>query len=183
MSSTSLEHLAEDLGVGEQVVFYNRFVSNDDLKNFIGATDIYLMPYPNENQITSGALAYVFGAGRVVVSTPYWHARKLLAEDRGVLVPFSDSGAIADEVCALLDDPARMERIRRQAYESSRTSIWPAVTRRYLESFDRARVSHLPVLHDVFAKWQHATRPGKLPPARLDHVRRMSDGTGRSNGF
>lgn len=175
---TSLEHLAEDLGVGDQVVFYNRFVSNDDLNNFIGAADVYLTPYPNENQITSGALAYVFGAGRVVVSTPYWHARELLADDRGVLVPFGDSGAIAREVCMLLDDPGRMERIRRQAYETSRATIWPTVARRYLESFDRARASHMPVAHDVFAKWQHATKPGKLPPARLDHVRRMTDSTG-----
>jgi glycosyltransferase involved in cell wall biosynthesis len=175
---TSLEHLAEDLGVGDQVVFYNRFVSNDDLKNFIGAADIYLTPYPNGNQITSGALAYVFGAGRVVVSTPYWHARELLADDRGVLVPFGDSGAIAAEVVNLLDNPARMERIRRQAYEMSRATVWPAVARRYLESFDRARTSHLPVAHDVFAKWRHVTRPGKLPPARLDHLRRMTDSTG-----
>ena len=88
---TSLEHLADDLGVGEHVIFYNRFVSDDDLKEFIGATDIYLTPYLNEAQITSGTLAYVFGAGKAVVSTPYWHATELLADDRGILVPFRDS--------------------------------------------------------------------------------------------
>ncbi|MDP3849287.1 MAG: glycosyltransferase family 4 protein [Luteolibacter sp.] len=175
---TSLEHLAEDLGVGDQVVFYNRFVSNDDLKNFIGAADIYLTPYLNENQITSGALAYVFGAGRVVVSTPYWHARELLANGRGMLVPFRDSGAIADSVCGLLADPAGLEKIRQQAYETSRSTIWPAVARRYLECFDRAKITHQTAAENVLAKWEHATRPGKLPPVRLDHVSRMTDGTG-----
>ncbi len=175
---TSLEHLAEDLGVGEQVVFYNRFVSNDDLKGFIGAADIYITPYLNEAQITSGALAYVFGAGKVVVSTPYWHACELLADERGVLVPFHDSAAIAQAVCTLLDDPARMERIRRRAYESSRATIWPAVAQRYLESFDRAKVAYQATPRNVLSKWEHATRPGKLPPVRLDHVARMTDGTG-----
>ena len=74
----SLERLAEDRGVKAHVIFYNRFVSLDDLKEFIGATDIYLTPYLNEAQITSGTLAYVFGAGKAVVSTPYWHAQELL---------------------------------------------------------------------------------------------------------
>lgn len=175
---TSLEHLAEDLGVGDQVVFYNRFVSNDDLRNFIGATDIYLTPYLNEAQITSGALARVFGAGKVVVSTPYWHARELLADERGVLVPFRDSSSIAEAVCALLDDPERMERIRRQAYEASRSTIWPAVARRYLECFDLAKTGHRAATENVLSKWDHATRPGRLPPVRLDHVAGMTADAG-----
>ncbi len=100
----SLERLAEERGVQEHVIFYNRFVSLDDLKEFIGATDIYLTPYLNEAQITSGTLAYVFGAGKAVVSTPYWHAQELLSDGRGVLVPFRDAKAITDGVCALLDD-------------------------------------------------------------------------------
>lgn len=175
---TSLEHLAEDLGVGDHVVFYNRFVSNDDLANFIGAADIYLTPYLNEAQITSGALARVFGAGKVVVSTPYWHASEILADGRGVLVPFRDAGAIAGAVCGLLGDPERMERIRRQAHEASRSTIWPAVARRYLESFDRARAGYRAAAENVLLKWDHATRPGRLPRVRLDHVARMTDGTG-----
>ena len=98
----SLERLAEDRGVKEHVIFYNRFVSLEDLTEFIGATDIYLTPYLNEAQITSGTLAYVFGAGKAVVSTPYWHAQELLADGRGVLVPFRDPQAIAEGVCGLL---------------------------------------------------------------------------------
>ena len=175
---TSLEHLAEDLGVGDQVVFYNRFVSNDDLRNFIGAADIYLTPYLNEAQITSGALARVFGAGKVVVSTPYWHARELLADGRGVLVPFRDSTSITEAVCSLLDDPESMERIRRQAYEASRSTIWPAVARRYLECFDLAKAGHRAATENVLSKWDHATRPGRLPPVRLDHVAHMTADAG-----
>ena len=109
-----LERLAEDRGVKEHVIFYNRFVSLDDLKEFIGATDIYLTPYLNEAQITSGTLAYVFGAGKAVVSTPYWHAQELLADGRGILVPFRDPHAIAEGVRAFLDDPVRLQADARE---------------------------------------------------------------------
>lgn len=175
---TSLEHLAEDLGVGEQVIFFNRFVSAEDLKNFIGAADIYLTPYLNEAQITSGALAYVFGAGKVVVSTPYWHASELLGEDRGVLIPFRDSRAISNAVNDLLDDPDRMTRIRHAAYEASRPMIWPAVADQYLNTFTRAISGRRPLPEPVVSKWADAIRPGKLPPLKLHHLVRMTDGTG-----
>ena len=118
-----LERQAEDRGVKDHVIFYNRFVSIDDLKEFIGATDIYLTPYLNEAQITSGTLAYVFGAGKAVVSTPYWHAQELLAGDRGILVPFRNSAAIAEGVCAYLDDPARMQATRVKAHDIGRDMI------------------------------------------------------------
>ena len=135
----SLERLAEDRGVKENVIFHNRFVSLEELKEFIGATDIYLTPYLQEAQITSGSLAYVFGAGKAVVSTPYWHAQELLADGRGVLVPFHDSKAIAEGVSELLGDPERMTRMRCDAYGLGREMIWPAIARRYVESFQRAR--------------------------------------------
>ena len=174
----SLERLAEDRGVKENVIFYNHFVSLDDLKEFIGATDIYLTPYLNEAQVTSGTLAYVFGAGKAVVSTPYWHAQELLADDRGVLVPFRDSKAIAVAVCELLSDPARIEKIRHDAYAMGREMIWPAVARRYLESFQRARTDRNASPRSAFAGWTLENRPYELPPLRLDHIIRMSDGTG-----
>ncbi len=91
----SLERLAKDLAMEKHVVFFNRFVELEELKVFIGAADLYLTPYLNEAQITSGTLAYAFGAGKAVVSTPYWHATELLAEERGALVPFRDPSAIA----------------------------------------------------------------------------------------
>lgn len=174
----SLERLAEDRGVKDHVIFYNRFVSLDDLKEFIGATDIYLTPYLNEEQITSGTLAYVFGAGKAVVSTPYWHARELLADGRGILVPFRDSGAIVAGVCQFLDDPARLQQTREAAHQLGREMIWPAVALRYIESFQRARADRRATPRTAFAGWTLAGRPYDLPPLRLDHFLRMSDGTG-----
>ncbi|MDA0745120.1 MAG: glycosyltransferase family 4 protein [bacterium] len=174
----SLERLAEDRGVKEHVIFHNRFVSLEDLKEFIGAADIYLTPYLNEAQITSGTLAYVFGAGKAVVSTPYWHAQELLADGRGVLVPFHNPGAITEAVCGLLDDPMRLETIRVEAYAMGREMIWPAVAHRYLASFEQARADRKATPRAAFAGWTLGNRPYDLPPLRLDHVLRMSDGTG-----
>ena len=173
-----LERLAEDRGVKEHVIFYNRFVSLEDLKEFIGATDIYLTPYLNEAQITSGTLAYVFGAGKAVVSTPYWHAQELLADGRGILVPFRDPHAIAEGVCRFLDDPALLKKTRERAYQLGREMIWPSVAQRFIESFQRARTERKAAPRAAFAGWTLASRPYDLPPLRLDHIARMSDGTG-----
>ncbi len=174
----SLERLAAELGLEKHIIFHNRFVTEQDLKEFIGATDVYLTPYLNEAQVTSGTLAQVFGAGKAVVSTRYWHAGELLAEDRGVLVPFSDPEAIAKGVCGLLEDGARMERMRRDAYAMGRGMIWPAVAGLYLDSFERARTERKVRPRAAFAEWTLDSRPQALPPLRLDHVERMSDGTG-----
>ena len=173
-----LERLAEDRGVKNHVIFYNRFVSLDDLKEFIGASDVYLTPYLNEAQITSGTLAYVFGAGKAVVSTPYWHAQELLADGRGILVPFRDPAAIAQGVCTFLDDPVRLKSTQERAYQLGREMIWPRVAQLYLESFLRARKDREVAPRSAFAEWTLASRPYDLPPQRLDHLVRMSDDTG-----
>jgi glycosyltransferase involved in cell wall biosynthesis len=173
-----LERLAEDRGVKEHVIFYNRFVSLDELKEFIGSTDIYLTPYLNEAQITSGTLAYVFGAGKAVVSTPFWHATELLANGRGILVPFRDSRAIAEGVRKFLDDPALLQQTREKAYQIGRKMIWPAVAQRYIESFQHAGADRNVLPRKAFAEWTLANRPYDRPPLRLDHIVRMSDGTG-----
>jgi glycosyltransferase involved in cell wall biosynthesis len=174
----SLKRLAEDRGVKEHVIFHDRFVSLDDLKEFIAATDIYVTPYLNEAQVTSGTLAYVFGAGKAVVSTPYWHAQELLADGRGVLVPFRDSEAIAEAVSGLLDKPARTAKMRHEAYAIGREMIWPVVAKRYLEVFQHSRTDRKATPRTAFAEWTLDSRPHGLPPRRLDHVVRMSDGTG-----
>ncbi|HEY8931703.1 MAG TPA: glycosyltransferase family 4 protein, partial [Rariglobus sp.] len=174
-----LERLTDDLGVKDHVVFYNRYVSLDNLKEFIGATDIYLTPYLNEAQITSGTLAYVFGAGKAVVSTPYWHAQELLADGRGLLVPFRDPSAIARAVCTLLDDADRMEQIRRDAYALGRKMIWPEVANRYLEVFRQVHADlRKTAPRAAPAGPAPASRHYELPPLRLDHLLRMSDDTG-----
>ncbi len=173
-----LERLAAELGVREHMVFYNRFVSAEELTEFIGATDIYLTPYLNQAQITSGTLAYVFGAGNAVVSTPYWHAQELLAENRGILVPFRDPQAIADAVCTFLDDPTRLAQTRHAAYQFGRETIWSAVAARYLRCFQQAHLDHHASSGPQSPGWALGRRTYDLPPLRLDHIKRMSDGTG-----
>src|SRR6185436_1523307 len=109
----SLERLAKKNKVQKNVIFYNRFVELEELKEFIGAADLYITPYLNEAQITSGTLAYTFGAGKAVVSTPYWHAADLLAEDRGVLFRFAEATATALEGIGLLGEVPRRQGIAR----------------------------------------------------------------------
>ncbi|MFH2114229.1 MAG: glycosyltransferase family 4 protein [Spirochaetota bacterium] len=173
-----LERLAEDRGLTDHVIFYNRFVSSDDLKEFIGATDIYLTPYLNEAQITSGTLAYVFGAGKAVVSTRYWHAQELLADRRGTLVPFRDPHAIAKGVCSYLDDPVLLLKTREQAYSLGRQMVWPAVAEQYLRSFQHARADRKAAPRKAFAEWTLGSRTYGLQSLRLDHILSMRDRTG-----
>ncbi len=174
----TLERLAKERGVEEHVIFFNRFVSLDDLAEFISATDVYVTTYLDEAQITSGTLAYVFGAGKAVVSTPYWHAQELLANGRGILVPFNSPKAIAKGVCDFLEHPEYMEKTRREAYQRGREMIWSAVAERYLESFQHARADRKATSRTAFAGWTLARRPYDLPSLRLNHIVRMSDGTG-----
>ncbi|HED19555.1 MAG TPA: glycosyltransferase, partial [Gammaproteobacteria bacterium] len=116
----SLHMRAKALGVADHIVFHDRFVADEDLLEFIGAADIYVTPYQNEAQIISGTLAYALGMGKAVVSTPYWHARELLAEDRGRLVPFRDQVALAREIIDLLDHPDECRAIQERAYNYGR---------------------------------------------------------------
>jgi glycosyltransferase involved in cell wall biosynthesis len=136
-----LERLAEDRSVAPHVIFYNRFVTLEELKEFISAADIYITPYLNESQITSGALACSFGAGKAVISTPYWRAKELLAKDRGILVPFANANAIAEGVNSFLSDPILMAATRKRAWKHGRGMIWSVVTKRHMESFEHARAS------------------------------------------
>ncbi len=173
-----LERLTDERGMKEHVIFYDRFVSQEDLIEFICATDIYLTPYLNEAQITSGTLAQVYGAGKAVISTPYWHAKELLAENYGKLVPFRDPQAIADAVCDYLNDSSLFEATRRNAWQAGRKMIWPAVAAGYVESFRHAQADRKSMPRGAFGGWTLGSRPYNLPPLRLDHIVRMSDGTG-----
>lgn len=174
----SLERLAEDLGVSEKVIFHNRFVTLDELVEYIGAADLYVTPYLNPAQITSGTLAYAAGAGKAVISTPYWHAEELLADGRGRLVPFQDAGAIADQILSLLDDEPERHAIRKRAYLYGREMVWSAVARRYMKAFVRAREERTGQPRGAALAPVAARRPAELPTIRLDHVRRMTDDTG-----
>jgi glycosyltransferase involved in cell wall biosynthesis len=173
-----LERLAKKNRIQKNVIFYNRFVELEELEEFIGAADLYVTPYLNEAQITSGTLAYAFGAGKAVVSTPYWHAQELLADNRGVLVPFRDPQAIAREVIGLLRDETRRHTIRKAAYKMGRQMVWPHVGKLYMESFSQARVERAGLSRKVFAIKTLDQQPRQLPELKLDHLLRMTDSTG-----
>lgn len=151
-----LKARAAELGVQDAVRFFNQFVSLEDLKEFIGAADIYITPYLNAAQITSGTLAYSFGAGKAVISTPYWHAEELLADDRGSLVPFSDPGAIAAAVDEMLTNEAHRHCMRKSAYALGRGMIWSESAKRYMQSFQRACAERARHPRDLFARQQLA---------------------------
>src|SRR6266404_2792536 len=174
----SLERLAKKNKVEKNVIFYNRFVDIEELKEFIGAADLYITPYLNEAQITSGTLAYAFGAGKAVVSTPYWHAHELLAEDRGVLVPFADSKALAREVIGLLADEPRRHAIRKNAYMLGREMIWENVGRLYMRCFEKARLERAPLSRKSLATKTLNLKPRELPELKSSHLMRMTDSTG-----
>ncbi|MGA9365703.1 MAG: glycosyltransferase family 4 protein [Bacteroidota bacterium] len=174
----SLQWLAQEKGVEGQVIFYNRFVSLEELVQFISAADIYITPYLNAAQIVSGTLAYTVGAGKAVISTPYWYAEEMLAEGRGALVPFRDPVALADQVIKLLDNDAQRHAMRKRAYVFGREMIWPQVATRYMGSFQRARAERRHFAHADFAVKPLDKRPGELPPLKLDHLHHMTDETG-----
>ena len=174
----SLTARVHELGLEDHVVFVNRFVEQSELLEFIAMSDVYVTPYLNETQMTSGTLAYSFGLGKAIVSTPYWHAQELLGDGYGVLVPFRDPDAMSRELIELLTNDVRRYSIGKRAYFASRSMTWEQTAKRYLATFDDARA---------------ATRPGKSPPAmpnktwhegqalpemRVDHFLSLCDSTG-----
>jgi glycosyltransferase involved in cell wall biosynthesis len=173
-----LEARARQLGVEQHVIFHDRFVSQAELNEFLGATDIYITPYLNPEQSTSGTLAYALGSGRAVISTPYVYARELLADDRGVLVPWRDSAAITGAVTALLEDDSRREALRERAARHGRSMLWPAVARRYLDCFERGARAHATCRRTTFQAHTLADRLTGLPDVSLQHVRALTDDTG-----
>ena len=173
-----LEARGRQLGVAGSMIFHNRFVSQDELTEFLSATDIYITPYLQPEQITSGTLAYAVGAGKAVISTPYIYARELLAEGRGVLVPWRDSHAIAQEVITLVSNREAQQAMRNRAAAYGVGMTWPAVGRRYVESFDRARSEHTHRRRTTFRAQTLEARPSGLPEITLKHVQAMTDDTG-----
>jgi glycosyltransferase involved in cell wall biosynthesis len=174
----SLQQLAKERGVQGNVIFHNRFVSVEELGEFLGAADIYLTPYPNVAQAVSGTLAYAAGAGKAIVSTPYWHAEELLSENRGVMVPFGDAEAISEAVNDLLDEPIQRDAMRKRAYLQGREMTWPKVSRRYMDAFERARDGRLHRPRAALAPTTLDKRPSETPILKLDHLQRLTDGTG-----
>src|SRR6202046_4592990 len=181
-----LQGLAKEVGVESQVIFHDRFVSPEEMVEFIGAADIYITPYRHEAQVVSGTLAFALGAGKAIISTPYWHAIELLDDRRGALVPFQNPEAIALKTIELLDTPAVRHAMRKRAYLFGREMVWKQVAQGYMESFSRVRGDRM-----VNPRVQSSARiahkssdldldldQDQLPPLKLDHLHRMTDDTG-----
>lgn len=175
---TTLERLVDRLNLDNHVVFHNRFVTLDELLGYIGVAEIYITAYPNKQQITSGTLAYAVGAGKAVVSTPYWHAEEMLADRRGLLFPFGDSDALARSVNDLLANPAELSSIRHRAYQYGRPMIWREVARSYLALAAAAVKERSRQSRAILEARAEATEVAAIPDVKFEHLRRLTDDTG-----
>ena len=177
--ASSLTLRARELGVDDHVVFLNQFVEQATLLDYISMCDVYVTPYLNEAQMTSGTLAYSFGLGKAVVSTPYWHAKELLSDGRGILVPFGDSKAIGSEIAGLLADDVRRHAMRERAYAASRSMTWARTAESYLAVFESAREQSCAGKIASGRCRSSAWRKGRpLPEIRLGHFLSLCDSTG-----
>jgi glycosyltransferase involved in cell wall biosynthesis len=175
---TYLQALAKERGVESNVIFHNRFVSPEEMVEFIGAADIYITPYRHEAQVVSGTLAYALGAGKAIISTPYWHAIELLDDRRGALVPFQNPGAIAQKTIELLDSPATRHAMRKRAYLFAREMVWKRVAQGYMTSFARVRSDRMENPKIQFSARGAQKALDQLPELKLNHLHRLTDDTG-----
>ena len=174
----SLQKLARDLGVQDNVIFRNRFVSPEELVELIGAADIYITPYKHKGQVVSGTLAYALSAGKAIISTPYLHAIELLDEERGILVPFDNPQAIAEQTVELLDNGTARHAMRKRAYLYTRDMVWNRVAQQYMGSFERVYNERLRNPRATFSAQNTEKTLDRLPAIKLDHLLRMTDHTG-----
>jgi glycosyltransferase involved in cell wall biosynthesis len=174
----SLTARVQELGIEDHVVFCNQFVDQTTLLDFISMCDVYVTPYLDEMQLTSGTLAYSFGLGKAVVSTPYWHARELLADGRGTLVPFGDAKTIGSEISGLLTNDVRRHAIRKRAYAASRSMTWAQTAKRYLAVFETANEQTRPELGFPLHSVSSPNKEAIIPQPRIGHFLSLCDTTG-----
>jgi glycosyltransferase involved in cell wall biosynthesis len=175
---TSLERLVDRLGLNDHVIFHNRYVTLPELLGYIGVADVYVTPYANKQQITSGTLAYAVGAGKAVVSTPYWHAEEMLADGRGRIFPFGDSTALAGHVIDLLENESELSAMRQRAYAHGRPMIWKQVARSYLSLAAEAIRERSRKPRQILTARAEATEVAAIPEVSTAHLRRLTDDTG-----
>ncbi len=173
-----LQALARETGVEKQVIFHNQFVSPEEMVEFIGAADIYITPYRHEAQVVSGTLAYALGAGKAIISTPYWHAIELLDDRRGALVPFQNPNAIAHKTIELLNTPAIRHAMRKRGYQFAREMVWKRVAQGYMESFSRVRIDRMASPRVQYSARLTQKSLGRLPELKLNQLHRLTDDTG-----
>lgn len=185
----SLQRRAKQLGVDGNIQFVNKYCELDELVEYLGAADVYVTPYLNEAQITSGTLAYAAGAGKAVVSTPYWHAQELLADGRGKLVPFKNTDALADAIIDLFDNETERHAMRKKAYQYTRQMRWKEVANQYLTLFQQVREERNRNPKPAFFGRPNRTTPAaradgkvfgsaELLEIKLDHLLRLTDDVG-----
>ncbi len=170
-----LKSLAAQLNVSKHLSFINKFVTEEELVNYLSAAEIYVTPYLNEAQITSGTLSYAVGAGAAVVSTPYWHATELLADNRGRLFDFKNADTLAETVNELLDQPRVLNELKENAYQYGLHLRWPVIGAEFIKIAQEATATH--DFSDKILK-NSIVDPEIMPKFSLTHVLRLTDDTG-----
>jgi glycosyltransferase involved in cell wall biosynthesis len=175
-----LQQLVQKLHIGEHVIFQNRFVELKELCEFLGIADLYVTPYLEEAQITSGTLAYAMGTGKAVISTPYWYATEMLAEGRGRIVPFQNPDAMSKQIKGLFDNDIERHSIRKKAYTFTRVAVWKEVARKYLQIFTEVRQNRTrnPRPRHSYVENIMAITNFELPEIKLNHLKALTDDTG-----
>ncbi len=172
----SLISLAKSLDVEQHLVFINEFVEEENLHQYLCAADVYITPYLNEAQITSGTLSYAVGAGAAVVSTPYWHAQELLTRNRGVLFDFKNDKQLAQIIADLLDHPAKLAQLKHNAFKYGLNVRWPLIGKTYLNTLKETILSSH-INSSTFSK-SIFIDVDTMPEFDLSYVRRLTDDTG-----
>ncbi|WP_256004374.1 MULTISPECIES: glycosyltransferase family 4 protein [Pedobacter] len=171
----SLKRLARKLNVENNITFINKFVSEEDLHDYLTACDMYITPYLNEAQITSGTLSYAVGAGAAVVSTPYWHAQELLADHRGRLFDFKDADGLANIVNELFADREKLQQMKADAFEYGLHIRWPRIGEVFVDVLDEA-------IDKFLSERENGGKPiidpDMMPAFSLAHIQRLTDDTG-----
>lgn len=170
----SLMKLVKELNLEDSVLFLNKFIDQQELFKYLSASDIYITPYRNEAQITSGTLSYAVGVGSAVISTPYWHAQELLADNRGKLFDFNDYKELSSIIINLLDNPNELEEIRNNAFEYGKKITWPNIGKKYIkltENIIKNKSENIKQINNVLD-------PLLLPPFSLRHIKLLTDDTG-----
>ena len=173
-----LKRRAQELGVQQNVEFINKFVELDELIEYLGAADIYVTPYRNEAQIVSGTLAYALGTGKATVSTPYWYAQEMLADQRGMLVDFDSPQSLSEAIIYLLDNETNRHAMRKRAYQFTRQMRWSEIANQYLDLYETVRTErnrHPRPSTPTPAVYQ---KDVELTEVKLDHLQVLGDDTG-----
>jgi len=170
----SLKRLAKKLNVENHLVFVNKFVDEQELHHYLSAADIYITPYLNEAQITSGTLSYAVGAGAAVISTPYWHAQELLAQKRGLLFDFRDSEQLSNLVNELLEQPEKLSELKYNAYQYGLSLRWPNIGKNYIKILEKAILDR----EKENLESKSIIDVDSIPTFNLSHIRRLTDDTG-----